>query len=72
MTVVKSPLCQPQFFEEGAELRIDVDAPGATSANVRGLGHARAARPLYPLDLEMSYEPKGRVSAGRVYRNWLG
>ncbi len=61
MTVVKSPLCQPQFFEEGAELRIDVDAPGATSANVRGLGHTRAARPLYPLDLEMSYTPKARL-----------
>lgn len=61
MTVVKSPLCQPRFFEEGAERRIDVDAPGATSANVRGLGHTRAARPLYPLDWEMSYEPKARV-----------
>ena len=61
MTVVKSPLCQPQFFEDGAERRIDVDAPGATSANVRGLGHTRAARPLYPLDLEMIYQPKARV-----------
>ena len=66
MTVVKSPLCQPRFFEEGAERRIDVDAPGATSANVRGLGHTRAARPLYPLDLEMSYEPKARVFLSSV------
>ena len=61
MTVVKSPLCQPQFFEDGAERRLDIDAPGATSANVRALGHTRAARPLYPLDTEINYSPKARL-----------
>jgi microcystin degradation protein MlrC len=61
MTVVKSPLCQPRFFEEGAERVIHVDAPGSTSANVRSLGHRFVQRPLYPLDLDMSYEPKPRV-----------
>ena len=63
MTVVKSPLCQPRFFDEGAELRLDIDAPGSTSANVRGLGHKRAARPLYPLDPGMSFTPQARVFA---------
>lgn len=61
MTVVKSPLCQPRFFDEGAERRLDIDAPGSTSANVRGLGHRRAARPLYPLDAEMVYTPCANV-----------
>ncbi|MCX6613967.1 MAG: M81 family metallopeptidase [Acidobacteria bacterium] len=61
MTVVKSPLCQPRFFEDGAALVIHVDAPGATSANVRSLGHTRAARPLYPLDLDMTYTPQPRI-----------
>ncbi len=61
MTVVKSPLCQPRFFEDGAALVIHVDAPGATSANVRSLGHTRAARPLYPLDLNMTYTPQPRI-----------
>ena len=64
MTVVKSPLCQPRFFDEGAERRLDIDAPGSTSANVRSLGHVNAARPLYPLDLEMSYQPVARVFGG--------
>jgi microcystin degradation protein MlrC len=61
MTVVKSPLCQPRFFDEGAERRLDIDAPGATSANVAGLGHARAARPLYPLDPAMEFAPQAKV-----------
>lgn len=61
MTVVKSPLCQPQFFEDGAQRRMDIDAPGATSANVRALGHTRATRPLYPLDADINYSPKARL-----------
>ncbi len=61
MTVVKSPLCQPQFFEDGAQRRLDIDAPGATSANVRALGHTRAARPLYPLDMDINYTPKAKL-----------
>jgi microcystin degradation protein MlrC len=64
MTVVKSPLCQPRFFDEGAELRLDIDAPGSTSANLRSLGHVQAPRPLYPLEAEMSYQPSARVFGG--------
>lgn len=59
--VVKSPLCQPQFFEEGAARVIHVDAPGSTSANVAGLGHRVARRPLYPLDREMDFRPQAKV-----------
>lgn len=61
MCVVKSPLCQPQFFEEGAARVIHVDAPGSTSANVAGLGHKVARRPLYPLDREMEFTPVAKV-----------
>jgi microcystin degradation protein MlrC len=61
MTVVKSPLCQPRFFEEGAERVIHVDAPGSTSANVRSLGHQLAARPLYPLDTDFEFTPQPRI-----------
>ncbi|MEO5951766.1 MAG: M81 family metallopeptidase, partial [Chloroflexia bacterium] len=39
INIVKSPICQPRFFEDGAARIIHVDAPGATSANVRSLGH---------------------------------
>jgi len=61
INIVKSPICQPRFFEDGAAAVLHVDAPGATSANVRGLGHRRAQRPLYPLDLEMTYSPQPRI-----------
>jgi microcystin degradation protein MlrC len=61
MTVVKSPLCQPRFFNDGAEMVLNIDAPGATSANVKGLGHRIARRPLYPLDDNFEYTPTAKV-----------
>jgi len=61
MTVVKSPLCQPRFFNDGAEHVLNIDAPGATSANVKGLGHTVARRPLYPIDYNFSYTPEPRI-----------
>ena len=61
MTVVKSPHCQPKFFADGAELLINVDAPGATSANLQSLGHKRCARPMFPLDDSVTFTPKARV-----------
>lgn len=61
INIVKSPICQPRFFEDGASQIIHVDAPGATSANVRSLGHQRARRPLYPLEAEFDYTPQPRV-----------
>ncbi len=61
MTVVKSPLSQPRFFEEGAERLIHIDAPGATSANLKSLGHTRCARPMFPLDPIEHYTPQPRV-----------
>jgi microcystin degradation protein MlrC len=61
MTVVKSPLCQPRFFNDGAQHVLNIDAPGSTSANVKGLGHTVAARPLYPLDEQFAYTPEPRI-----------
>ena len=61
MTVVKSPLCQPHFFDDGAERRLDIDAPGSTSANLRSLGHTQAKRPLYPLDSDVHFIPEARL-----------
>ncbi len=61
MTVVKSPLCQPRFFNDGATHVLNIDAPGATSANVKGLGHRVARRPLYPIDDNFDYTPQPRV-----------
>ncbi len=59
--IVKSPHCQPQFFEEGAERLIHVDAPGSSSANLKSLGHTRCRRPIFPLDEGVEFTPQARI-----------
>jgi microcystin degradation protein MlrC len=59
--VVKSPHCQPHMFERGAELVLNVDAPGATSANLQSLGHTRCSRPMFPLDKNVPFSPRARI-----------
>jgi microcystin degradation protein MlrC len=61
VVVVKSPHCQPQFFNEWAACVVNVDAPGATSANLRSLGHQRTARPIYPLDEGVTFQPQASI-----------
>jgi len=59
--VVKSPHCEPQMFHDWAARYIDVDAPGATSANLKSLGHTLCPRPMWPLDDEVKFEPVVKV-----------
>jgi microcystin degradation protein MlrC len=59
--IVKSPHCQPHFFDEWAELTINVDVPGATSANLPNLGHTRCVRPIFPLDQNISFTPHAKL-----------
>lgn len=59
--IVKSPHCQPHMFEEGAQLLVNVDAPGSTSANLKSLGHTRCARPVFPLDEGVTFTPRARL-----------
>lgn len=56
LVVVKSPHCEPHMYADWCALKIDVDAPGATSANVKALGHRNCARPLFPLDADVPFE----------------
>jgi len=56
--VVKSPRCEPRFYDEWAAVMIDVDAPGSTSANLRSLGHVRCPRPIFPLDDDVRFTPQ--------------
>jgi len=60
-TVVKSPHCQPHMFDDGAELILNIDAPGSSSANLKYLGHTRCARPIYPLDQNVEFVPRARL-----------
>ena len=50
MVIVKSPHCEPHMFADWCTRLINVDAPGATSANLRSLGHTICERPVWPLD----------------------
>lgn len=57
LVVVKSPHCEPHMFAEWCARLIDVDAPGATSANLHSLGHTICERPIFPLDAIDDYKP---------------
>jgi microcystin degradation protein MlrC len=59
--VVKSPHCQPHMFAEWAARVLNVDAPGATSANLPSLGHTQCRRPIFPLDDGVTFEPRVKV-----------
>jgi microcystin degradation protein MlrC len=59
--VVKSPHCQPHMFDEWAGQTVNVDVPGSTSANLKTLGHRRCARPIFPLDPEVSFTPRAQL-----------
>jgi len=61
LVVVKSPHCQRHFYKEWAALYLNVDAPGATSANLQSLGHTVCARPLFPLDEDVTFTPRAQV-----------
>lgn len=56
--VVKSPHCQPHMYADWCRAMIHVDAPGATSANLRSLGHSRCPRPMFPLDDAVVFDPQ--------------
>jgi microcystin degradation protein MlrC len=66
MVVVKSPHCEPHMFADWCAKLINVDAPGATSANLRSLGHATCARPVFPLDEGVEFHPVADIFRGRV------
>ena len=55
--VVKSPHCQHHMYAAWCREMIHVDAPGATSANLRRLGHTRCPRPIFPLDAVVPFAP---------------
>ena len=64
LVVVKSPHCEPHMYERWCSLLVNVDAPGAASANLHALGHLNCPRPIFPLD-EMPDEVPLRVE---IYR----
>ena len=57
--VVKSPHCQQHMFADWCARMINVDAPGSSSANLPTLGHTRCPRPIFPLDPDVTFAPRG-------------
>ncbi len=61
LIVVKSPHTEHHMYDLWVEKNFNVDAPGATSANLRSLGHTICARPMYPLDEGVTFEPRPAI-----------
>jgi microcystin degradation protein MlrC len=61
LVVVKSPHCQSHMFSDWCARLINVDAPGSTSANLPTLGHTRCRRPIFPLDRDVTFQPRVRL-----------
>jgi len=50
-----------RFYKAWETLYLNVDAPGAISANLHSLGHTVCARPLFPLDEDVTFTPRAQV-----------
>lgn len=59
--VIKSPHCQHHMYAAWCARMVNVDAPGSSSANLPYLGHTRCARPMFPLDPEVPFQPQARL-----------
>lgn len=61
--VVKSPHVEYGMYDAWVEKNFNIDIPGATSANLPTLGHRVCARPVFPLDEGVVFQP-----AATLYR----
>ena len=68
LVVVKSPHCEPHMYADWCGRLVNVDAPGATSANLQSLGHTECARPVFPLDAGTEFVPEATVYQRLRYR----
>jgi microcystin degradation protein MlrC len=58
LIVVKCPHTEYQMFDAWVEKNFNIDVPGATSADLKSLGHTICARPVYPLDEGVTFSPQ--------------
>ena len=49
------------MYQEWCARLINVDAPGSTSANLSYLGHTVCARPVFPLDPDVTFTPRVQI-----------
>jgi microcystin degradation protein MlrC len=61
LIIVKSPHTEHHMYDAWVEKNFNIDAPGATSANLKSLGHTICARPMFPLDENLAFEPRAQI-----------
>lgn len=61
LIVVKSPHTEFHMYDAWVEKNFNIDAPGATSADIPSLGHTICMRPIYPLDPDIGFVPKAAI-----------
>jgi len=61
LIVVKSPHTEHHMFDSWSEKNFNIDAPGATSANLKSLGHMICPRPIFPLDENVAFTPRATI-----------
>jgi len=61
LIVVKSPHCEYHMYDQWAEKDFNIDALGATSANLKTLGHTICRRPIFPLENDVTFAPSPQV-----------
>ena len=59
--IIKSPHCEPEFYDNWVKENFNVDAPGATSANLSSLGHKNCRRPMFPMEKNCKFTPKVEI-----------
>ncbi len=59
--VVKSPHVEYAMYDAWVDKNFNIDIPGATSANLPTLGHTICARPVFPLDEGVTFQPKAAL-----------
>jgi microcystin degradation protein MlrC len=58
LVIVKSPHTEFHMYDQWVSKNFNVDAPGATSANLPTLGHRLCVRPIYPLEPDTTFVPR--------------
>lgn len=58
LIVMKSPHAEFHMYDAWVEKNFNIDAPGATSADLPSLGHTICARPMYPMEPDAAFAPK--------------
>ncbi len=61
LTVVKSPHTESHMYDAWVQKNFNIDAPGATSADLPSLGHTICDRPMFPLDPDAAFEPRAVI-----------